>query len=187
MNIQQLYSRAQTEDNIQKAIIALQLKEFKSIRLAADHFEVPKSTLADRMSGKKTRTVAHEIEPALSNAEENTLARWIIRLTATGFPATPMLIKEMAEEVHETGFAVGETQSTHIIVDSTLKSNWKVTAGKQEWITVLECIDADGGALPPMIIFKAKNTNSSWIPKDTPTNWHFSTSNSGWTSNSHGF
>ncbi|KFZ22850.1 hypothetical protein V502_02672 [Pseudogymnoascus sp. VKM F-4520 (FW-2644)] len=99
MNIQQPYSRAQTEDNIQKAIIALQLKEFKSIRLAVDHFEVPKSTLADRMSGKKTRAVAHEIEQAFSNAEENTLARWITRLTATGFPATPMLIKEMAEEV----------------------------------------------------------------------------------------
>ena len=87
----------------------------------------------------------------------------------------------------ETGFAVGETQSTRIIVDSTMKSNWKVTAGKQEWITVLECIDADGGNLPPVIIFKAKNTNTGWIPKDTPLNWHFSTSNSGWTSNSHGF
>jgi hypothetical protein len=220
------------------------------------------------MAGRKTRTTAHEIEQILSSAEENTLARWITRLTVTGFPATPMLIKEMAEEVRvrrvqvassqntirenpspighewiyrflkrhpnfkgvysrqldsvrhkeatpekisawfdafkarfnerkyelsdiynmdETGFAVGETQSTRIIVDSTQKSNWKVTAGKQEWITVLECIDGAGGALPPMIIFKAQNTNTSWIPKDTPANWHFSTSNSGWTSNSHGF
>jgi hypothetical protein len=32
----------------------------------------------------------------------------------------------------KTGFAVGETQSTRIIVDSTMKSNWKVIAGKQE-------------------------------------------------------
>jgi hypothetical protein len=46
----------------------------------------------------------------------------------------------------ETGFAVGDTQSTRIIVDSTYKSNWKVTAGKQEWVTVLECIDGAGGA-----------------------------------------
>ena len=59
----------------------------------------------------------------------------------------------------EIGFAVRETQSMRIIVDSTMKSNWKVIAGRQEWITVLECIDADGGSLPPMIIFKAKNTN----------------------------
>jgi hypothetical protein len=87
----------------------------------------------------------------------------------------------------ETGFAVGETQSTRIIVVSTMKPNWKITAGKQEWITALECIAADGDALPPMIIFKAKNTNTGWIPKKMPSNWHFSTSNSGWTSNSHGF
>ena len=32
----------------------------------------------------------------------------------------------------ETGFAIGATQSTRIIVDSTQKSSWKVTAGKQE-------------------------------------------------------
>lgn len=75
----------------------------------------------------------------------------------------------------------------HIIVDSTQKSSWKVTSGKQEWITVIECIDAAGGSLSPMVIFKAKNTNSRWIPENPPANWRFSTSNSGWTSNSHGF
>jgi hypothetical protein len=52
------------------------------------------------MSRKQTRAIAYEIEQALSNVEENTLARWITRLTTTGFPRTPMLIKEMAEEVH---------------------------------------------------------------------------------------
>jgi DDE superfamily endonuclease/Tc5 transposase DNA-binding domain/helix-turn-helix, Psq domain len=259
---------AQFEEKIQKAIVALQLKEYKSIRKAAEHFEVPKSTLADRLAGKKTRTQTHEMAQILSNAEENTLVRWISRLTVTGFPATPMLVKEMADEIRirrvqvassqnptftntppighewiyrfqkrhpelkgcysrqlesnrakeatsekiqawfdafqtrhterkyeladiynmdETGFAVGGTQSTRIIVDSTQKSNWKVTAGKQEWITVLECVSAAGEALPPMIIFKAQNTNSAWVPKDTPRNWQFSTSTSGWTSNSHGF
>lgn len=259
---------AQIEEKIQKAIVALQLKEFKSIRKAAKHFELPKSTLIDRMAGKKSRSETHEMAQILSNAEENTLKRWITRLTITGFPATPMLIKEMANEIRmrrvqvassqnpsstnippighewiyrfqkrhpdlkgcysrqlesnrakeatsekiqawfdafqtrlnerkykldniynmdETGFAVGSTQSTRIIVDSTQKSNWKVTAGKQEWITVLECINAAGDALPPLVIFKAQNTNSAWIPKDTPSDWHFSTSSSGWTSNSHGF
>ncbi|RAL60428.1 hypothetical protein DID88_000203 [Monilinia fructigena] len=161
----------------------------------------------------------------LSNAEENTLVRWISRLTITGFPATPMLVKEMADEnssstrsgrrqtpeniqawfdafrtrlierkyelddmynMDETGFGVGTTQSTRIIVDSTQKSNWKVTAGKQEWITAFECVNAAGKALSPMVIFKAQNTNSAWIPKDTPQSWQFSTSTNGWTSNSHG-
>ena len=38
-----------------------------------------------------------------------------------------------------------------------------------------------------MVIFKAKNTNSSWIPTHTPSDWHLSTSANGWTSNNHGF
>lgn len=29
------------------------------------------------------------------------------------------------------------------------RNNWKVTAGRQVYITVLECIDGAGGALPP--------------------------------------
>ncbi|RAL59005.1 hypothetical protein DID88_009034 [Monilinia fructigena] len=229
---------------------------------------IPKSTLTNRMAGRQSRSQSHESFQKLSNAEEKTLVRWISRLTATGYPATPGLLKEMAQEIlnqrvifassstppsfqsnhigqrwiyrfldrypklkgtysrklesarhkeatfetisawystfqarieerhyelkniynmDEIGYAVGETESTRIIVDSTLKSNWKVTAGKQEWITVLECVNADGGSLPPMIIFKAQNTNTAWIPTNTPPNWYFSTSNSGWTSNSHGF
>ncbi|RAL60151.1 hypothetical protein DID88_000776 [Monilinia fructigena] len=258
---------SQIEEKIQNAIIALQLKEFKSIRKAAEYFEVPKSTLIARVAGRKSRTQSHEMAQILSNAEENTLVRWISRLTITGFPATPMLVKEMADEIRlrrvqvassriptsteilpighewiyrfqkrhpelktcysrqlesnrakeatpeniqawfdafrtrlierkyelddmynmdETGFGVGTTQSTRIIVDSTQKSNWKVTAGKQEWITAFECVNAAGKALSPMVIFKAQNTNSAWIPKDTPQSWQFSTSTNGWTSNSHG-
>ncbi|RAL59416.1 hypothetical protein DID88_006790 [Monilinia fructigena] len=221
---------SQIEEKIQNAIIALQLKEFKSIRKAAEYFEVPKPTLIARVAGRKSRTQSHEMAQILSNAEENTLVRWISRLTITGFPATPMLVKEMADEIRlrrvqvaliglkrqhpeniqawfdafrtrlierkyelddmynmdETGFGVGTTQSTRIIVDSTQKSNWKVTAGKQEWITAFECVNAAGKALSPMVIFKAQNTNSAWIPKDTPQSWQFSTSTNGWTSNIHG-
>ncbi|EDO04592.1 hypothetical protein SS1G_07075 [Sclerotinia sclerotiorum 1980 UF-70] len=259
MYTQSPFTPAQIEEKLQQAIVALQLKEFKSIRKAAEHFEVPKSTLADRLAGKKTRSQTHEMAQILSNAEENTLVRWISRLTITGFPATPILVKEMADEIRlrrvqvassriptpteippigyewiyrfqkrhpelktcysrqlesnrtkeatleniqawfdmfrtrlierkyelddmynmdETGFGVGSTQSTRIIVDSTQKSNWKVTAGKQEWITAFECVNAAGKALSPIVIFKAQNTNSAWIPKDTFQSWQFSTT--GW-------
>lgn len=266
------YKRATTktylEEDVQKAIISLKNKEFKSTAAAAFHFRIPPSTLKARMAGRKTKTDAHASSQLLSNAEEKTLERWITRLTSTGFPATPALVIETAEKIRqgrvkltstssprpiqlppighewlyrflnrypilkgtysrqlesarqqgatydrisqwfsafrsrfaeqkyelqdvynmdETGFAVGTTQSTRIIVDSSQKSTWKATPGRQEWITAIECIDAAGGALPPMIIFKAKNTNSGWIPQDAPDNWRFSTSNSGWTSDSHGF
>ncbi|RAL67200.1 hypothetical protein DID88_007977 [Monilinia fructigena] len=225
---------SQIEEKIQNAIIALQLKEFKSIRKAAEYFEVPKSTLIARVAGRKSRTQSHEMAQILSNAEENTLVRWISRLTITGFPATPMLVKEMADEIRLRRVQVASSRiptSTEILpighewiyrfqkrhpelktcysrqlesnrakeatpeniqawfdafLDSTQKSNWKVTAGKQEWITAFECVNAAGKALSPMVIFKAQNTNSAWIPKDTPQSWQFSTSTNGWTSNSHG-
>ena len=35
----------------------------------------------------------------LSTAEESTLSRWVTRLTRTGFPASPALVMEMAEEI----------------------------------------------------------------------------------------
>lgn len=258
----------QNEERIQAALLALKNNEFSSFRKAAAYFQVSRSTLSNRAKGMPTRAQAHEHEQILTKPEEGTLVRWVKRLNLTGFPISPALLRQMAQEVlenrethaserhrisaetptighewlyrflnrhqtlkgvysrqleacrhkeatpanigawylayraqcnernydlqniynmDETGFAVGATQSTRIIVDSVQKSNWKVTAGKQEWITVLECIDAAGGALPPLIIFKAKYTNTKWIPPNTPPDWCFSTSANGWSSNSHGF
>ena len=87
----------------------------------------------------------------------------------------------------ESGFAVGDSQSSRALVNVRESTSWKSISGRQEWITAIECINAAGQALPPLIIFKAKYTNSAWIPAHTPAEWRFSTSNSGWTSNSHGF
>ena len=84
----------------------------------------------------------------------------------------------------ESGFAVGQSQSSRALVNVREKSSWKVVSGRQEWITAIECISASGTAVPPLIIFKAKHTNTSWIPPHTPPDWRFSTSNSGWTSDS---
>lgn len=268
MGYKRVAQKAYSEEDIQKAITSWKYKQFRSIRATAAHFQVPVQTVRDRMAGRKSKAQSLEKAQLLSNAEEKTLVRWITRLTSTGFPATPALVIETAEEIRrgrvklvnsqgtqpiqlnpighewlyrflnrypklqgtysrqleslrhqeatyekisqwfsvfrtrfdeqnyeleniynmdETGFAVGTTQTTRIIVDSSQKSNWKVTPGKQEWITAVECVSAAGGALSPMIIFKAQNTNTRWIPDDAPANWHFSTSNSGWTSNSHGF
>jgi DDE superfamily endonuclease len=87
----------------------------------------------------------------------------------------------------ESGFAVGSSQSSRALVNIRENNSWKVISGRQEWITAIECVNAAGAAIPPMIIFKAKYTNSGWIPPATPSNWRFTTSNSGWTSDSHGF
>ena len=87
----------------------------------------------------------------------------------------------------ESGFAIGDSQSSRALVNIREETSWKVIAGRQEWVTAIECVNALGIALPPLVIFKALHTNTAWIPTHTPLNWQFSTSNSGWTSDSHGF
>jgi hypothetical protein len=94
---------------------------------------------------------------------------------------------ECIYNMDESGFAVGASQSSRALVSVREKSSWKVIAGRQEWITAIECINAAGVAIPPLIIFKAKHTNTAWIPAHTSRDWRFSTSNSGWTSDSHAY
>lgn len=254
-----------TEVDIQAAISAIKNREHTSIRQAATAFKVRYSTLRGRMSGRNSRAVAHETEQLLSTAEESTLSRWITRLTRTGFPASPALVMEMAEEIRrgrvrlskdkpeplrpigenwlnrfkarnphiagvwtrqidtarfkatnydgvkkwfdavteiwtlnryaldhvynmdESGFAVGASQSSRALVNIRESSSWKQISSRQEWITAIECGSAAGVTVPPLLIFKAKHTNTAWIPTQTPRDWRFSTSSSGWTSDSHGY
>jgi DDE superfamily endonuclease/Tc5 transposase DNA-binding domain len=249
--------------DLQNAILAYKAGKYPSIRACASAFHIPYPTLQTRLSGRTSRSHAHEHMQVLSNAEEKTLVRWITHLTRAGFPASPALAMSMAEEIRrsrfqlthsiisyprpigkswldrfrtrhpeikgvwtrkiegarhkalsfdvvkmwfeavtelriehqyapdrifnmdESGFAVGDSQSSRALVNIREDSSWKVINGRQEWITAIECISAAGAAIPPLIIFKAKYTNTAWVPPDTPPDWRFSTSNSGWTSDSH--
>lgn len=89
--------------------------------------------------------------------------------------------------VDETGFALGTTLPSKVLIKRGDTTAFKKISGRQEWITVIECIGASGVALPPLLIFKAKHTNTAWIPASTPEKWKFSTSNSGWTSDNHAY
>jgi hypothetical protein len=58
--------------------------------------------------------------------------------------------------------------------------------GKQEWVTDIKCINAASESLMLMIIFKVKNLNSSWLPSETPSNWHLAVNENGCISNNLG-
>jgi hypothetical protein len=227
------------EANIQAAINAYQNEEYKSVRAAARAFSVPASTVHARLAGRTSRSRAHETAQILSNPEEQTLVRWILRLCRTGFPASPALVVEMAEEIRrsriqlsqsppstlrpigehwidrfrirypniqgvwtrqiestryaavntatittwfnavtelqikhyylpeciynmdESGFAIGTSQSSRVLVNIREQSSWKVVSSRQEWITAIECISAASVAIPLLLIFKAKHTNTA--------------------------
>ena len=77
----------------------------------------------------------------------------------------------------ESGFAIGDSNTSKVLVNIRDLSSFKKIPGRQEWVTAIECIAASGVALPPLVIFRAQYTNSGWIPASTPPNWRFSTSN----------
>jgi hypothetical protein len=60
----------------------------------------------------------------------------------------------------ETGFSIGSTHGAYVVVDDTVKSQFQVQPGRQEWVTVLECICGDGSSPPPLVIFKAYKLGS---------------------------
>jgi hypothetical protein len=86
----------------------------------------------------------------------------------------------------ESGFSIGTMESTLIILDSTLRTKHQAHPGRQEWVSMVECICADGTILPPLGIFKGKNVLQNWIPNEVLEQWFFSANTKGWTSNLHG-
>jgi len=57
----------------------------------------------------------------------------------------------------ETGFPIGTIQNACVIVDKTVRMKYQAQPGRQEWVTAVECVCADGTAIPPLIIFKGED------------------------------
>jgi hypothetical protein len=84
----------------------------------------------------------------------------------------------------ESGFSLGSTGNSKVIVSKATRKElrkYKKIPGRQEWITSIEYIGASGVTLLLCLRFKAKHTNSSWLPAETPLDLIYATSNSGWT------
>jgi hypothetical protein len=86
----------------------------------------------------------------------------------------------------ESGFGIGEEQAIKVLVYLDSIQKHKVIGGKQEWVIVLEYINAAGEALAPLVIFKGKDLNARWINELSSLGWHFTISKNGWTSNNLG-
>jgi hypothetical protein len=77
-------------------------------------------------------------------------------------------------------------QGGQVVVDGSLSTAYEAQPGRQEWVTVIECISAAGERIPPMVIFQGANLLTTWLPQPLPAGWKFSCNESGWTSNYHG-
>jgi hypothetical protein len=63
-------------------------------------------------------------------------------------------------KVNETGFSIGSSRRSVVLLDQLNQRREKKQPGRQEWITSLECVNAAGVTLPPCLIFKGENLNS---------------------------
>jgi hypothetical protein len=83
----------------------------------------------------------------------------------------------------ESGFGIGEEQVFKVLYYLDTEQKQRVIGGKQEWVTLIECINAAGEALAPLIIFKGAEMNARWLNERSPQGWSFAVSKNGWTSN----
>jgi hypothetical protein len=85
----------------------------------------------------------------------------------------------------ETGFSLGTLAQTRVVVDKTCGTRYRAAPGRQEWLTILECICGDGTVISPFVIFTGKTLSTDWIPANFDDSWRFSVNTRGWTSNDH--
>jgi hypothetical protein len=227
-----------SKDTLLTALTAYSNGEYTSIRKCAHVFNIPASTLSDRLSIRTSRSKSHESQQILSTAEEKTLLKVVTRLSKSGCPITLPLIRDLAEEIRlshfrlsstptsyppiskrwidkfrkrhpelktvysraldanrfegvnypvinayfealtdlflenpypsdaifnvdETGFALDTTLPSKVLIRRGDTTAFKKISRRQEWITAIECIRASGVALLPLLIFKAKYTNTA--------------------------
>jgi len=125
-----------------------------------------------------------KIDAVRMEASEEEYRDYFQKLLATidEFEVSPENIYNM----DETGFNIGVAEDRNVIVDGTVSIRYQAQGGRQEWVTSVDCICADGSSIPPLIIFTGMSIMSNWIPRNFDTSWKLHYNTKGWTSREHG-
>ena len=102
-----------SEETLTNAITAYRNSEYTSIRKCAYAFNIPASTLSDRLSTRTSRSKSHELQKILSTAEEGTLLKTITRLSNSGYPITLPLTRDLAKEIRLSRFRLSSTPTSY--------------------------------------------------------------------------
>ena len=63
-------------------------------------------------------------------------------------------------DMDESRFAIGEKEAGKCIIDATVREQFQAKPGRQEWVSVVECICVDGSIVPPLVIFKGERLST---------------------------
>jgi hypothetical protein len=77
---------AQKEDRIALAVQAFKQGHFSSLRVAAQTYDIPESTLRGRVKGVVARRDLRSVNSKLTATEESTLVQWILSMDQRGLP-----------------------------------------------------------------------------------------------------
>ena len=117
----------QHEDRLQLAVEALKSGQITSIRKAAAAFDVPFSTLKDRIRGRVPRQQSQTTRRKLRPTEEIALIQWIESMDDRGMSPTIGYIRQMADLlIHERGSSVllDASSTATIVPNTTVGENW---------------------------------------------------------------
>jgi hypothetical protein len=89
----------QKEGRMALAIYSLNKKQFKSKRTAAIVYNVPRSTLQDRINGRRPQRGSRAKNRLLLEYEEAELIKWICSMEQRGFPPFLIDVKRMAQSI----------------------------------------------------------------------------------------
>jgi hypothetical protein len=65
---------------------------------------------------------------------------------------------------------MGVISTARVICGSKKAKPVCIQPENREWVTVIKCIRTDGWSLPPLVIFKGKEHQSTWYSKQLPLN-----------------
>ncbi len=85
----------------------------------------------------------------------------------------------------EKELALGGTNKARMVCLKSHYQIYKTQDGNREWVTLIECISADGRLLTPFIIFKGKRHIKAWY-EVLEDDAHIGLSETGWTNNTLG-
>jgi len=93
------------------------------------------------------------------------------------------ILTEDIWNMDETGLAMGLCANGYVVSGQGKRRVYVKTPQNREWVSILEAISASGRSIRPLVVFKGANLQSSWFPADRVPDWHYTTSENGWTSN----
>ena len=89
------------EERVQLAIKALHAGSISSQRKAAEHFNIPRSTLQERLKGRRPAKELHQAQQRVTPEEEDAIKRTLITMTAWGFSSTIRYLRSLAVGIQE--------------------------------------------------------------------------------------